>query len=333
MRIFLILTAFLTQAHALEAVREFEITFELEPAFFVEGDRMVIVVDESIRLYQDGKFQAETAYVEGQGPGEFACLQGMAFHGKEILLWDNCQQRMVVFSENLEYRRMEKHVFTRASLLVGAHEDTYVFKWLEWIEGKDKTFGRDVIGLVQDGNRTAVAEVEGRRLFAPGGNRTWNLSKPCLVAAYSKGICYTANHQEYRICVWEIEGKGIREIAVLEQNIEQREWDWDIWEPDKTIYSNVPDYVPPLYHIAADGKDAAVITNAEITKGRSAVDIWKNHQYRGTVSLPQFHFHREIVPILVFYPKQIYFDDDVIYGRHHDEEEDTWTITGWKVAF
>ena len=108
---------------------------------------------------------------------------------------------------------------------------------------------------------------------------------------------------------------------------------WDVFrKPQRITGHDYPDYVPPLFAIAASGELLAAVTNQKIESRQAVIDIFRRGEYAGSVEVPLLYQQYLIFPSFLNFPANIYLFDHSLYTLHYFADLEVFKIIKWNIS-
>ena len=323
-----------TSLWALEVKKEFELTIETAPQYFVlEGDIHMWQMGK-MAVYKGSKRVKQLEVLKkGEGPGDFLIIQNLSLYEDRYFFWDRMLGRMTSFSRDWKMLNIEKIHISPISAYLGRTTKGHIFKWSQAAREKNRRILVEKIGFIEGKQKTTVIESRGQLVK----NGAPNHRRPHLIYTLNNGTLYYANNNKYEIFAMDVEVDKPEPRLFAKRDQEPVKWQEKFQElqyqvirkPAQKEDEIFPKYVPPLFAIAVDKDWLAVVTNYKIAQEKAQVDLFKAGKYKGSVTLPLLYEQYFVFPSFLSFPPDFYISGNALFALHYDSENDEYKITRW----
>lgn len=322
----------------LEIKKEFEITFETAPQYFVIEGNIHLWQNGKLTVYNENKPEKEMDLLKkGEGPGDFRVIQNLTQYEDKYYFWDRMLIRMTTFSKDWKRLEIQKFMVSQMSGHLGKTSKGHIFKWSRADREKKGRFLIEKIGFVNGKERKVLAESRG--LFAK--EKALNHHRSHLIYTLNGNTLYYAINNEYKVYAIDVENQNPKPRLIAKRDLEPQKWQESLQElqyevirrPARAGKEIFPEYVPPLFQIAAHGDWLAVVTNKQILNSKTRVDIFKEGKYMGSLTLPLLYQQYFVFPSFLNFPPDFYISGNALFTLHYNSENDEYKISKWRFSF
>jgi len=289
-----------------------------------------------LTVYDDNKPGKEMALLKkGEGPGDFRIIQNLILHKDTYYFWDRGLMRMTTFSRDWKRLDIQKIVISQMSGHLGKSSKGHLFKWSRGDRGKKGRYLIEQIGFINGKKREVLTNSRG--LFAK--EKAMNYCRPHPIYTLSGNTLYYAVNNEYKVYTIDIESKKPKPRLVAKSDQEPIKWQESLQElqyevirrPARAGEQIFPEYVPPLFQIAAHGDWLAVVTNRQILNSKTQVDLFNKGKYTGSVTLPLLYQQYFVFPSFLNFPPDFYIHNNALFTLHYNTGKDEYKISKWRL--
>jgi hypothetical protein len=317
--------------------KEFELEFETALQFFVFNGNIHLWQGGFLHIYSGSILTRKVPLMnKGEGPGDFRIIQNAISDSGKYYFWDRMLRRLSIFSDGWELLSMRKLNFPSVtSALVGIRNNHLVFMWNTFENRGNKRVRVEHIGYMKGDHRKSLAHLPG--VWVRG--KTINHDIPHLLYGISDQMVYYANNQKYKIYSINLKSDEPKSSLFIERDVKYLKWreefsqnQWEILKkPNSSPDENFPEYVPPLFDIIADRDLLVVVSNQNIDKRQSKIDIFKRGQYIGSTVIPLLYQQNWVFPFVIRFPADIYLSEASLFSFHYMGDLDVYKIIKWKI--
>lgn len=334
--VLVILWCFSIYQNALELKKEYEWNFAGETQFFILDGKLHVWTGKSLFIYPENKKREEIIKMgKGEGPGDCLLVNRIISYQGQYILWDRRLMRMSFFSKNGKLISTEKFKLPILSTFIGKVKGSYIFKWHTFSGVKNRRYINEQVGLVKGEKKKILFKVPGRW----NKGRNLNYDRPFLLDSFANNKLYYAKNQEYKIYLMDLSENDpvsslfiLREKKPIKWNQGYADLQWDILKkPPRIPEYNYPEFVPPLFAIAASGELLVAVTNEKIAKRKAVIDIFQKKKYIGSAVIPILHQQYLIFPAFQNFPAEVHLHNNSLYTFHYFTDLEIYKIIKWEI--
>jgi signal peptidase I len=275
---------------------------------------------------------------KGEGPGDCLIVNKIAYYDGQYVVWDRRLKRMTYFSEEGKLIGTERFKTLLFPALVGKTGDNYIFKWNIFEGRRSSRFITEQVVMV-NGKKKEDQKVLAAYTGKLNKGEVGNFDRPSLLHSLSGKKFYYAKNLEYKIYVMDLNKPEPAPSLFIAKENKPLKWEkkyedlqWEISrKPRRKTELNYPPYVPPLFAIAASGDLLAAVTNEQVGKRKSVIDIFRRGKYLGSAAIPLLYEQYFIFPTFLNLPTNVYLSDHSLYTLHYFDDLEVYKIIKWRI--
>ena len=336
--VFVILWCFAFFQNALELKKECEWSFDGGPQLFIFDGKLHVWAGRSLYLYPENKEKELIVRMKkGEGPGDCLIVNKVDYHEGQYIFWDRWLKRMTFFSKEGKLIRTQRFKMPMLPILIGKVEDNYIFKWSAFQGMKSSRLIIEQVGAIKGEDKKILVEVKGKL----NKGKIVNSDRPMLIYSFSDNKLFYAKNREYIINVMDLLKKNpvsslyaSKDYRPLKWKEEYADIQYDIFnKPQRIPEYRYPDYVPPLFALAASGDLIVAVTNEQIEKRKAVIDVFQKGKYMGSAEIPLLYQQYFIFPSFLNFPPDIQLYQRSLYTVHYFDDLEVYKIIKWKISF